>query len=115
MKLKLGWLYILAVSALMISVGFQSVHSIGHLHEIFHEEKCEHKPTDSKHEITHQHHSEKDCPVCHWNLSNAYLSDENIVFWQQLPDYQLVFSTCESPTLAQFSGSQYSHRGPPTI
>jgi hypothetical protein len=97
--------------AVLISIVFQSFHTYEHLEKQLSQKECHHK-YNSKSEITHQHHNLDHCYVCEYAFG-AYISPNNF-------SYQLNASYKETPcflfateVVLSFSGSLYSHRGPP--
>jgi hypothetical protein len=102
----------LAVTVLL-SILLQSLHTYGHFVKQFSQTECQHKYSVTNAEISHSHHhSFDDCKVCHFTFGSynspvefAYKLNENFA----KPPYFL--ETREA--IISFSGSLYSHRGPP--
>lgn len=103
----------LAITVLL-SILLQSVHTYEHFVKQFSETECHHKYNGTTAKITHQHHSFDDCKVCHFAFG-SYITPE--VF-----GYKLISNYKEAPyfyktakAILAFSGSMYSHRGPPSV
>lgn len=99
--------------AVLFSILFQSIDSYGHLAKERSEKKCYHKHNSSS-EITHQHHNSDHCFVCEFAFSTFTPAD----FFS----FEFHFSNVETSHLfgsnepiISFSGSLYSHRGPPNF
>lgn len=98
----------------LFSILFQSLHTYSHFVKQFSQTECHHKYNVTHTEITHQHHDFEQCTVCHFTFG-SYVSPE-IYAYKTVTDYKLIpyfFTTTEKVIL--FSGSLYSHRGPPSI
>lgn len=103
----------LAVTVLF-SILFQSFHSYEHFEKQFSEKECNHKYSQGTPEITHQHHNLDDCKVCHFTFG-SYVSTE-IFACKLISNYKQVpyfYKTAKG--IVSFSGSLYSHRGPPFL
>jgi hypothetical protein len=102
----------LAVTVLF-SILLQSLHTYGHFVKQFSQTECHHKYNLTGAEILHSHHhSFDDCKVCNFTFGSyispvefAYKLNENFI---NLP---CLVETGER--FLSFSGSLYSHRGPP--
>ncbi len=99
--------------AVMVSMLLQSVHSYEHLAKQFSQKECIHQ-SDSKSQVTHEHHNNEHCFVCGFSLSSFVLPE--------MVTYKLPFVTNTVPYFfikttspAFFSGSCYSLRGPPLV
>lgn len=99
------------MAVVLFTMLIQSIHSFGHLHQLFNEKECHHKYTGQT-EISHQHHPLDHCFICEFTFG-TFLSPK--YFRLQLgPDF--------TPTLQQFGKSdvvialfnnQNFLRGPP--
>ncbi|PRZ20323.1 hypothetical protein BC624_11212 [Flavobacterium granuli] len=96
----------------LFSILYQSLHMYEHFVKQFSEKVCHHKYSGKQAEITHQHHKIEHCNVCHFTFG-AYVTPEVFVY-KLNPNYKQVphFFKNEKE-IAFFSGSLYSHRGPP--
>lgn len=101
----------LAVTVLF-AILLQSFHTYGHFVKQFLQTECHHKYNGTNPEITHQHHNFDDCKVCHFTFG-SYISP--IEFANKLnTNYAALPYFLESgDAIISFSGSLYSHRGPP--
>ncbi len=96
----------------LFSIFFQSLHTYVHFVEQFAQTECHHKYNVTHTEITHQHHAFEQCTVCHFSFG-SYVSPE-VFTYKVYTNYKLIpyfFSASKKDVL--FSGSLYSHRGPP--
>ncbi|MEL1252869.1 hypothetical protein AAEO57_03710 [Flavobacterium sp. DGU38] len=96
----------------LLSILFQSVHSYEHITQQLSEKKCHHSYNDTNGEITHQHHNDDTCFICHFAFG-SYITPEKFAFQffsnhQEIP-YFFGFSEC----FISFTGSLYTLRGPP--
>jgi hypothetical protein len=97
--------------AVLISIVFQSFHTYEHLEKQLSEKQCHHK-YNSKSEITHQHHNLDHCYVCEFTFG-TYISPNNFssqlnASYKKTPCFLIA-----TEVVISFSGSLYSHRGPP--
>ena len=92
----------------------QSIHSFGHLHQLFNEKECHHKYTGQT-DISHQHHPFDHCFVCEFTLA-GYVSSE-IYCFQTITKYNFTpyFSFYNKNISLQFEGSLFALRGPPVV
>jgi hypothetical protein len=115
MKQKFGFLNLIALAAVLFSVLFQSAHSVEHIAAEFNMPKCHHDYTHNKHELTHQHHRDDNCFVCHFSFASFITAD---IFSLQPKKFSLhngyAYARSREIT-AYFRGSLFSHRGPPSI
>lgn len=96
----------------LFSMLFQSLHMYEHVLKQFTQKECQHKYNVTHTEITHQHHNYDTCKVCHFTVGN-YITPATFTYKLQV-DYKLIPYHHEAiPALITFSGSLYSHRGPP--
>jgi hypothetical protein len=96
----------------LVSILAQGLHTYEHFLKQFAQAECHHKYNVTHTEITHQHHNFDDCKVCHFTFG-SYVSPSQLVY-KLCTNYRLIpcfFETGE--TIISFSGSLYSHRGPP--
>ncbi|RZJ73805.1 hypothetical protein [Flavobacterium sp.] len=114
MKSKFAIYNLFAVAAVLFSVVFQSVHSVEHIVEEFQTPKCHHVQTDSKHELSHQHHKDDNCFVCHFNFS-GFIGSETVRIPIQRTEIHQEYSYFRSKEITSyFVGSLFAHRGPPS-
>lgn len=101
--------------ALMVlfSILFQSVHSYEHIAKQLSEKKCHHNYNDANGEITHQHHSDDACYVCHFSFG-SYITPEKFSFNFYNNPKEIAYLFSFSENVISFSGSLYSLRGPPS-
>jgi hypothetical protein len=97
----------------LFSILFQSIHSYEHIAKQLSEKKCHHNYNDASGEITHQHHNDDSCFVCHFSFG-SYITPEkfSFQFYNNHKEIPYFFSLSES--VVSFSGSLYSLRGPPS-
>lgn len=96
----------------LFSILFQSLHVYEHFVKQFSEEVCHHKYNGTQAEITHQHHNLDHCNVCHFTFG-AYISPEVFVYKLNSNFKQVPYFFKIGKAIISFSGSLYSHRGPP--
>lgn len=102
------------VTVVLFTMLGQSIHSFGHLHQLFSEKECHHKYTGQT-EISHQHHPFDHCFICEFTFS-GYVTPEIYVFEIVTKDnFTPYFSFYSKEFLLQFKGSLFSLRGPPTV
>jgi hypothetical protein len=112
MKRKQLLLNLSLVVAVLFSIVFQSVDSIGHLQEKFSQKTCHHTYNSSS-EFTHQHHSFDHCYVCEFGFSSFVTSaNYSLAFFSG--NWKIPYFFANTKTVLSFSGSLYSHRGPPS-
>ena len=99
------------VVAVLFSILFQSFDSIGHLQEKFSQKKCHHSYS-SKSEITHQHHNFDHCYVCQFGFS-SFITPIKHSYSFYTGNYNIPYFFNKTANVYSFSGSLYSHRGPP--
>ncbi|PJJ10382.1 hypothetical protein CLU83_3791 [Flavobacterium sp. 1] len=97
--------------AVLFSILFQSIDSIGHLQEKFSEKKCHHAYNSSE-EFTHQHHSFDHCYVCQFGFS-SFTTPIKYSYVFNAGNYNIPYFFAAAESIFSFSGSLYSHRGPP--
>ncbi|MBD3582239.1 hypothetical protein [Flavobacterium selenitireducens] len=113
MKSKFAIFNLIATAAVLFSVVFQSVHSVEHIVEELQAPKCHHEKTDSKHELSHQHHKDDNCFVCHFNFS-GFIGTEITRIRIETPEIHQEYSYIRSREITSyFVGSLFAHRGPP--
>jgi len=96
----------------LFSILFQSVHSYEHF--AHHETTFANHAEDGKTKIQALDHDHEKCFVCEFTLS-SFIAAEFATFRPQFTAEtfaQISFSTTETPEA--FSGSLFSHRGPPS-
>jgi len=99
--------------AMLFAILFQSIHSVEHLVEQLSTAHCEHQPTESKTQITHQHHDLDHCPICDFTFSSFVASElYGINFSNSIVDVAYFSYAFEIPFF--YPGSLNSDRGPPT-
>ncbi|PKB16975.1 hypothetical protein CLU82_2134 [Flavobacterium sp. 5] len=99
------------VVAVLFSILFQSFDSIGHLQEKFSEKQCHHAYNSSS-EFTHQHHSFDHCYVCQFGFS-SFITPIKYSYAFLAGNYNIPYFSTYAESIFSFSGSLYSHRGPP--
>lgn len=101
------------VVIVLFSILFQSFDSIGHLQEQFLEKECHHS-YNSKSEVTHQHHHFDHCYVCQFGFS-SFITPIKYSFAFFAENYTIPYFFTNPEAVFSFSGSLYSHRGPPAV
>ncbi|PXY41761.1 hypothetical protein DMB65_06915 [Flavobacterium cheongpyeongense] len=97
----------------LFSILFQSIHSYKHIAKQLSEKKCHHNYKDTNGEITHQHHNDDSCVVCHFSFGN-YITPEKISFQFYKIQKEIPYFIRSSESVITFSGSLYTLRGPPS-
>jgi hypothetical protein len=98
----------------LFSILFQSIHTYEHFIKQFLQTECHHKHNGTAAQITHQHHSFDTCKVCHFTFG-TYVAPKSFAY-KLLSNYKEVpyfYKTAKG--ILSFSGSLYSHRGPPLV
>ncbi|MGO4773410.1 hypothetical protein ACEN2I_17250 [Flavobacterium sp. W22_SRS_FK3] len=96
----------------LFSILFQSIHSYEHFEQQLSEKNCHHKYDNANGQITHQHHNNDTCYVCHFSFGN-YVAPEKFSFQFFENHQEIPYFIGFSQTIISFSGSLYSLRGPP--
>ncbi|WP_163391854.1 hypothetical protein [Flavobacterium limi] len=97
----------------LFSILFQSVHSYEHISKQLSEKKCHHNYNDVNGEITHQHHNDDSCFVCHFAFG-SYIGPEKISFQFFSNHQEIPYSFGISESFISFSKSLNPLRGPPS-
>lgn len=97
--------------ALLFSIVFQSFHGYEHLEKQISEKVCYHKHLN-KAELTHQHKVFEHCLVCSIAFS-SYVFPHHFSTKLYFVSPEIPYFSIENETIFSFSGSLYSHRGPP--
>jgi hypothetical protein len=111
MKRKQLILNLSLVVAVLFSIVFQSIDSISHIQEEFSKRECHHT-YNSKSELTHQHHNFDHCTVCQFGFS-SFITPIKYSYTFYVGDYKIPYLSANTESVYSFSGSLYSHRGPP--
>jgi hypothetical protein len=98
--------------ALLFSIVFQSFHGYEHLEQQFSQKVCYHKHDSNRAEVTHQHKGFEHCLVCEFTFS-SYVTPENQTFYFNASHKEIPYFFADTPKILSFTGSLYSHRGPP--
>jgi hypothetical protein len=102
----------LAVTVLL-SILLQSIHTYGHFVKQFSQTECQHKYSGANPEIAHSHHhSFDDCKVCQFTFG-SYISPGEFAYKLNANFATLLYFLETGEAIISFSGSLYSHRGPP--
>jgi hypothetical protein len=101
----------LAVTVLF-SILLQSFHTYEHFVKQFSQKECHHKYNGNSPEITHQHHNFDDCKVCHFTFG-TYISAVAFSYKLNSNFKTVPYFLATADAIISFSGSLYSHRGPP--
>ena len=102
----------LAVTVLF-SILLQSIHTYGHFVKQFSQTECHHKYNLTGAEISHSHHhSFDDCKVCHFTFG-SYISPVEFAYKLNENFAKPLYFLETRDSIISFSGSLYSHRGPP--
>lgn len=99
--------------AVLFSMLFQSFHSYEHFEKELSQKQCHHKYNITNAEITHQHHNFDHCLVCEFTFL-SFISPEKALFQLYTDHQEIPYFFTAKETVSPFSGSLYSHRGPPT-
>lgn len=111
MKRKQLILNLSLIVAVLFSIVFQSIDSLGHLKEKFSQKICHHT-YNSNSEFTHQHHDFDHCYLCQFGFS-SYTAPLFYSYTFFSGNYKTPYFFANSENVFSFSGSLYSHRGPP--
>lgn len=99
---------------LLASFGVQHGHGLVHLAEVFHTPHCKHEPTQSKHELTHEHEvHEGHCGICQFQFSPSFpavTTDFSFASEIFCPADRTLFANALRDS---FCGVILSDRGPP--
>jgi hypothetical protein len=112
MKKRFGILNLFLMLAVLSSMLLQSVHSYEHIFRQATEKKCHHI-SNSKSQITHQHHNLEHCFVCDFAFS-SFIASGNTHY--QTPKIVIASETPFSDALVItqfFKGSLFALRAPP--
>ncbi|MFV8325725.1 hypothetical protein [Flavobacterium sp. ZS1P14] len=99
--------------AVLFSILFQSLHTYEHLEKQLSQKHCHHKYNATNKEITHQHHNFDHCYVCDFTFG-TYVSPKEFSYQLYSSHKEIPYFFKDKETVLSFSGSLYSHRGPPT-
>ena len=103
------------VMTVLFSILFQSLHTYEHFVQQFADKECHHKKNNyGEPEITHQHHSQDDCKVCQFNFG-SYIAPKVITYDLNSNFKKVPYLIISQNRIFIFSGSLYTHRGPPVI
>ena len=97
--------------AVLFSMLFQSYHSYEHLAKQLSQKECHHKYNSSS-EITHQHHNLEHGDVCEFSFG-SYISPDTFSYQLNADYLEIPYFLTVNEAVIPFSGSLYSHRGPP--
>jgi PP-loop superfamily ATP-utilizing enzyme len=112
MKKRFGILNMFLMLAVLSSMLLQSVHSYEHILRQATEKKCHHT-SNSKSQITHQHHNLEHCFVCDFAFSSFIITRKTNF---ETPKTVIASGTPFSDAFAItqfFKGSLFSLRAPP--
>ncbi len=113
MKKKIIHIHFSLVIAILFSIMFQSFDSYSHFKKELSEPKCVHE-SDSKQQITHQHHSTEHCFICKFSFSAAVTSDF-FIFKTQSKLIAIPNSFFFSEVYLSFTENSNPLRGPPVF
>lgn len=103
------------VITVLFSILFQSLHTYEHFVKQFADKECHHKKNNfGVAEIIHKHHAVDDCKVCHFTFG-SYVFPKVIAYKLILNYKQLPYFHTDTEKNILYSGSMYSHRGPPSL
>jgi len=109
MKKKLAILNLYLMSAVLFTILFQSLHTYRHLvADYFDETEVCHHSHDG---VSHQH-SEESCSICDFHFW-FYTQPEVLTYRFDFPIKPVPYLYQEQALITTFSGSLFSHRGPP--
>lgn len=92
---------------------FQSFHGYEHLEKKILQKTCYHKHNTNKPEFTHQHKGSDRCLVCQFTFG-SYVSTNTFLSQLETPQIEKFSFLFTIEAIPVFSGSMYSHRGPPS-
>jgi hypothetical protein len=109
MKKKLAILNLYLMSAVLFTILFQSLHTYQYLvaDDVQETEVCHHSHDGFSHQ-----HSEEDCSICDFHFW-FYIQPEVLTYRFDLPIKPVPYLIKEQAIISTFSGSLFSHRGPP--
>lgn len=111
MKKKLFFIPVFFAITLLLAITVQSFHGYEHLKAQVELKKCAHD-SYTKADITHQHKVPEHCLVCTFSFGTFITTPLFSLPTQQL-SVKVPYSFIVKETSYSFSGSLYSHRGPP--
>ena len=97
--------------ALLTSIVVQSFHGLEHLEKQFSEKVCAHKQLNST-ELTHQHKGFDHCLLCEFT-AGVYVFPKDFSYQLYAAHQEIPYFFKATEAVLSFSGSLYSHRGPP--
>ncbi|MNS46456.1 hypothetical protein D3C72_789530 [compost metagenome] len=112
MKKKQLIIHLFFATALLFSIVFQSFHGYEHLEQKLSEKICYHKHDSNKAELTHQHKGFDHCLLCEFTFG-IYVSPQDFSYQLYSAYKGIPYFFKATETVLSFSGSLYSHRGPP--
>jgi hypothetical protein len=112
MKKKQFLFHFFFAIALLFSIVFQSFHGYEHLEQQFSQKTCYHKHDSNRAEVTHQHKGFEHCLVCEFTFS-SYIAPQDFFFYFNTAHKEIPYCFANIEKIIPFSGSLYSHRGPP--
>lgn len=100
------------IVTVLFSMLFQSLHTYEHLEKQLSQKQCHHKYNVTGKEITHQHKKVDHCYVCEFAFG-SYITPKNFSYQWYSCSEEIPYFFTGTETVISFSGSLYSHRGPP--
>lgn len=113
MKKKQFITNIFFATALLFSIVFQSFHGYEHIEKQLSQKVCFHTHAD-KAELTHQHKGFEPCFVCEFAFGSS-ISPQGFSYQLYTAHKEIPYFFKATATILSFSGSLYSHRGPPNF
>lgn len=110
-KLKIANFFLLLL--FLLATTLQSFDAIHHFREEAKIEKCYHKYSKNKTEISHAHHQFEHCKICDFTFS-TFTYNSIVKFSFKKPEIHQEYSFFHSKEITQFfKGSLFSLRAPP--
>lgn len=100
------------IATILLAIVLQSFHTYEHLQKQLSQKECHHKYNVTNKEITHQHKNLDHCSVCDFAIG-SYDFPKEFGFELYSEYTQIPYFISIEETILSFSGSLYSHRGPP--
>ena len=115
MKNKGNRYHFLFSGLVLFSILFQSLHSYEHLYEQMSKKICVHERKANQFDLTHTHHSNENCFICHFSISPFQLSDTVFLSVSKSEFFSTYNCTPTQPIFLFYKGSLFALRAPPTV
>lgn len=115
MKKKIVLINLFASLTVLLAMLFQTVHSYEHAYSQLTEKHCIHKSVNGQKQITHSHHVDNTCHVCHFAFSTFIPNTFQALSFHKvnIETSSVFFNNPETATF--FKGSLFALRAPPVV